>query len=174
MCGLVDHYLGLFAQLEPDPLPDRWPPATNFRSPGKALLLMAVLDQIAHHRLHRNFVAPGPELAERFVGYQGRLPTEISSVDMVDPFIGLGAEEFWHLRPRARHDSADQQGITTIERMRECYYGAKFSDDLFPLLQMQTSREKLHNVLLESYFSPELQHKLRDYSSQPVSVSEQR
>jgi hypothetical protein len=57
--------------------------------------------------------------------------------------------------------------------MRECYFGAKLSDELFPLLQMQTSREKLRNVLLKNTFSPELQRELRDYSSRPISVSEQ-
>ena len=173
MCGLVDHYLGLFTRLETEPLPDRWPATTNYRSPGKGLLLMAVLDSIAHHLLHRSLVEPTPELVERFGGYLGRLPAEVNLVNMVEPFIGLGGEEFWHLRPRGGHDPADFKAITTVERMRECYFGAKLSDELFPLLQMQTSREKLRDALLVTYFSSELQHGLRDYSSQPMIVSEQ-
>ena len=173
MCGLLDHYLGLFAHLETELFPDRWPAATNFRSPGKGLLLMVVLDSIAHHRLHRNFVEPSPELVERFEGYQERLPSDIGRINLAEPFIELEAEEFWHLRPRSGHDPADQEAITTVERMRESYFGAKLSDELFPLLQMQTSREKLRNVLLKNNFSPELQRELRDYSSRPISASEQ-
>ena len=173
MCGLVDHYLGLFARLETDPLPERWPATTNYRSPGKGLLLMAVLDLIAHHRLHRNFIEPTTELVERFSGYLGRLPTDVGRINLAEPFIDLGDEEFWHLRPRGRQSPSDPEDITTVERMRECYFGAKLSDELFPLLQMQTSREKLRTVLLKSYFSPELQHELWDYSARPIQVSEQ-
>ena len=173
MCGLMDHYLGLFSRLETEPLPECWPAATNFRSPGKGLLLMGVLDLIAHQRLHRNFVEHTTELVERFTGYLGRLPADIGRINLAEPFIDLGGEEFWHLRPRGGQSSSDPEAITTVERMRECYFGAKLSDELFPLLQMQTSREKLRAVLLKSYFAPELQHELRDYSSRPVPVSEQ-
>ena len=172
MCGMVDHYLRVFAALETDLHPERWPAATNFRSPGKPLLLMAVLNLISDGRLHRNFVEPTPELLQRFLGYQRLLPSEIGSVEMAEPFIGLEIEEFWHLCPRSGKDPADAGAIKTVAQMREYYFGAKFSDDLFPLLQMQTSREKLRTTLLESYFSVELQKGLRDFSAEPVTASE--
>jgi putative restriction endonuclease len=168
MCGMVDHYLGVFARLETGILPDSRPEAINFRSPGKPLLLMAVLDLIARHRLNRNFIEITDELSGRFAGYLGRLPTEIGSVRLAGPFIGLQSENFWHLRPRAVHGPADPKTITTVAQLREYYFGAKFSDDLFPLLQMQTSREKLRTALLETYFSVELQKRLRDFSKELV------
>ena len=173
MCGMVDHYLGVFGRLETEIIADSWPEATNFRSPGKALLLMAVLDLIAHHRLNRNFIEITDELSGRFEGYLGRLPTEIGSVDLAVPFIGLERENFWHLRPRNVHGPVDTAAITTVAQLREYYFGAKISDDLFPLLQMQTTREKLRTVLVESYFSVELQKRLRDFSTELVSASQQ-
>lgn len=172
MCGMVDHYLRVFAALETDLHPERWPAVTNFRSPGKPLLLMAVLKLISDGRLHRNFVEPTPDLLQRFVAYQRLLPSEIGSVEMAVPFIGLEIEEFWHLCPRSGKDPADAGAIMTVAQMRKYYFGAKLSDDLFPLLLMQTSREKLCTTLLESYFSAELQKGLRDFSAEPVTASE--
>ena len=75
--------------------------------------------------------------------------------------------------PSAGQAQVDLETIKTVEQMRECCFGAKLSDDLFPLLQMQTSREKLRIVLLKTCVSPELQHELWDYSARPIQVSEQ-
>jgi putative restriction endonuclease len=162
MCGMVDHYLKVFAGLK-----------TEVVSPDKPLLLMAVLDLIAHGRLHRNFIDPSPELVLRFQDYQKLLPSKIVSVNLAEPFIGLETEDFWHLRPCHLDGVTREHGINTVEILRTCYFGAKLSDDLFPLLQMPASREKLRNVLLESYFSKERQQQLRELSSKLIPATEQ-
>ena len=169
MCGMVGHYLIEFSRLLTEEGKTGGSDLIGF---GKPLLLMAVLDLIAQGRLQRNFVEPSQELVRRFQDYQKLLPAAIGWVNLAEPFVGLGSESFWHLRPRGRQYFVDQSAITSVERLRECCFGAKFSDDLFPLLQMQTSRKKLRDVLVESYFSLELQQGLRDYSSQPFTVSE--
>ena len=164
MCGLVDHYLHVFSQLKIYQSGDGWSESTTFRSPCKPLLLLSVLDLIAHGSLNRNFIEPSDELSERFGSYLLLMPALDKRPPVAYPFVSLQDDGFWWLRPRAEFDPGDDQPINSAERLRECYFGAKVDDNLFPLLQMQTSREKLRDVLVVSYFAPGLQPRLREHS----------
>ncbi len=79
---------------------------------------------------------------------------------MAYPFIYLQSDGFWNLQQKPDASVKSGQTISTVKRLRECFYGGKFNDDLFPLLQMQTSREKLRGVLIKTYFSSEFQPRL--------------
>lgn len=164
MCGLVDHYLRVFSQLKIAENSDGSSESTNLRSPCKPLLLLSVLDLIALGSLNRNFIEPSDELSERFRGYLLLMPAICIRPPMAYPFVSLQSDGFWWLRPRAESEPGDGQPISSVERLRECYFGATVDDNLYPLLQMQTSREKLRDVLVESYFVPELQPRLREHS----------
>ena len=83
---------------------------------------------------------------------------------MAYPFFYLQSADLWSLKPRLDAKIKPGQTIKSMKKLRELYYGAKFSEDLFPLLQMQTSREKLRAVLIYTYFSPEIQQRLWEQS----------
>ena len=163
MCGMLDHYLEAFSRLSIEVAPHSWPAATTHRSPGKPLLLLSVLDLIANGGLHRNFIEPSAELNDRFDSFLGLLPPLKGSVLIAESFVGLESDGFWQLRPRAGYESLPGQEITSVERLRVCYFGAILNDDLFPLLQMRTSREKLRTVLVASYFAHEFQTQVSEY-----------
>lgn len=164
MCGMVDHYLRVFAELKPDENHGGGSAATAFKSVCKPLLLLSVLDLIAHGSLNRNSIEPSNELSERFRSYLLLLPAINTQPGMAYPFVSLQSDGFWCLRPRPEFEPGDGQPIKSVEHLRECYFGAALNDDLFPLLQMQASREKLRGALVESYFTSLLQSRLRDHS----------
>lgn len=163
MCGMLDHYLQAFSRLSIEVAPRKWPAATTHRSPGKPLLLMSVLDLIANGGLHRNLIEPSAELNDRFDSFLGLMSPSKGSVHMAGSFVGLESDGFWQLRPRGGHELLPGQEITSVERLRACYFGAILNDDLFPLLQMRTSREKLRTVLVTTYFAHEFQTQVSEY-----------
>lgn len=162
MCGMLDHYLLSFANIRVNTNPSSWPEASNFKSPYKPFLLLSVLDLIAGGSITRNFIEPSPELAETWQGYMAVLSSMNRQASMAYPFFTMGKEEFWNLRPRDGMAVKPGQTITSLNRLREYYYGAKLNDDLFPLLVMKPSREKLRTILLESFFNLEFRAILRE------------
>lgn len=164
MCGMLDFYLQAFSKLRADLNRTSWTPSTNYRSPYKPFLLLSVLDLVGVGSINKNFIDPSFELTETFQGYIALLPPMNRQASMAYPFFYLQSSGFWHLQPRSDADIKPGQTISTIKRLRECYYGAKVNDDLYPLLQMQTSREKLRAMLIESYFAPEIQQLLWEQS----------
>ena len=75
------------------------------------------------------------------------------------PFYHMD-DAFWELVPQLGH--IHQRGLTvsSVKRLQELYLGARFDDELYPLLLMETHREKIRAVLIQTYFSPPLQQKL--------------
>lgn len=160
MCGMLDHYLRAFAQLQMEEDRTAWIEATNHRPPCKPFLLMSVMDLIAHGALNRDFIEPSSDLSEMFQGYLALLPPLYRRSNMAHPFFNLQSDGFWELRPRADAEIPSGQAISSVKRLRQYYYGARVAGDLLPLMQMQTSRDKLRAVLIASYFSTGLQPRL--------------
>ena len=168
MCGMLDHYQHLFTRLRVDTNPRTWTAATTFRAPYKPLLLLATMDLIAHIAITRNFIEVSDELSETWLAYLALMPPMNRRVSMAASFFSMGNEGFWHLKSRTGLEARQRQPIRSLKRLREHYYGAKVNDDLFPLLQMRPSREKLRTVLIETYFGSELWSLLREQSAHRV------
>lgn len=164
MCGMLDHYLHEFSKLRTDTNRKSWTPSTNYKSPYKPFLLLSILDLIGTGSITKNFIEPSSELTETFQGYIAMLPPMNRQASMAYPYFYLQSSGFWNLQPRSDITIKAGQTISTVKRLRELYYGAKFSDDLFQLLQMPTSREKLRAVLIETFFAPEIQPRLLEQS----------
>jgi len=164
MCGMLDNYLLAFSKLRTDTNRSTWTEATNYRSPYKPFLLLSAMDLIAYGSVTKNYIEPSFELTETFQGYITLLPPMNRQSSMAYPFFYLNSAGFWNLQPRPDTNVKPGQTISTVKRLRECFYGAKFNDDLFPLLQMQTSREKLRSVLIGTYFLQEIQPRLWEQS----------
>ena len=162
MCGKIDCYLRAFSKLRTDKNKKRWTVTTCYQAPHKPFLLLSILDLIASGTITRNFIEPSFELAELFTGYWNRIMPMGPSGSMSYPFYHLESSEFWHLvsPPDVPHERG--RTISSVKRLRGLYLGARFSDDLYSLLLMEKSREKLRDVLIRTYFSPEKQNILQE------------
>lgn len=165
MCGMLDHYRHLFRRLRVDTSPHGWNAATTFRAPYKPFLLLSIMDMIANGSITRNFIEPSAELSETWRAYLALTPQANGRAPMAASFFRMGNEGFWHLKPRAGLKQIQGEPITSMKRLKEYYYGAQVNDDLFPLLQMQPSREKLGTAVIENYFGNDLGPRLREHSA---------
>ncbi len=156
MCGKIDCYLAAFAKLRTDKNRTRWSAETCFRAPHKPFLLLSILDQIAQGGITRNFIEPSFELAETFVQYWSRVMPLASSGNVAYPYFYMDSEPFWKLVPKPGVEVPAGKVVSSMKKIRELYLGAKLDEELFPLLQMPSLRERLRAVLVETYFAPEV------------------
>lgn len=154
MCGRLDFFIKAFATLRTDRSKKNWPGATYHQSPYKPFLLLAVLDFIEAGLIVRNFIEPSFELAQTFQNYCALVLPPERKASMSYPFYHLESSAFWKLKPRTGEIHRTGLVVSSVKRLRELYHGAKFTDDLYPLLQMPVSREKLRTVLVEKNFVP--------------------
>lgn len=157
MCGRLDYYLLLFSKTCEGP--NGSSPLTCARDWFWCpLLLAAVLENIDSGHITRNYILPSPELEETYQ-LSSSMVTGHSEVQpsMAIPFWNLQFSGFWLLRPKNPEQQLDGVQISDMEQLQQLVYGAVFPEDLFPLLQMQSSREKLKRILIQSYLPKEQQ-----------------
>lgn len=161
MCGRLDFYLQAFTLL----------PFNNSNiSASKAenhhvcqpLLLLSVFDLITSGRIRRNFVDISYDLAETYADYWKTIATNELSCSLASPFVGLAAADFWHLVPRPKKTSSEPTCTDSIFELKDACLGARFDEELFPLLLMKSSREKSRKVLLENSFTDQQKLKLQE------------
>jgi putative acetyltransferase len=162
MCGLLDYYLSKCAQLTADKNPSRWPMQTAFRDPHEPLLLLAVLKLIETGGITRNFIEPSAELSNTFYHFWNEvMPPDIPG-NIASPFITLTASGFWHLRPRLGISQDRKLTRPSLPELQNMYFGAMIDENLFPLLVMKVSREKIRTRILHSYFAQEIHSMIFD------------
>lgn len=150
----IDYYLAAFAKLRTDRNRNRWSAETCYCAPHKPFLLLAILDQIAQGGIVSNFVEPSFELAETFGQYWDRIKSLGSSGKVAYPYFHMNSESFWELIAKPAVEAPVGRVISSMKKIREFYLGAKLDEELFGLLLMPSSRERLRNVLIEKYFAP--------------------
>lgn len=182
MCGKIDCYVKAFSSLRTDKNRKRWSADTWFQAPHEPFLLLSILDLIASGSINKNFIEPSFELAETFADYWSGIMPVGTSGSMSYPFYHLESSGFWHLvnQPGVPHQPG--RTIRSVKRLRELYLGARFDDDLFPLLVMQSSRNKLRGAIISTFFAPDIQailteqaainHDAFQYSNSILSTAE--
>lgn len=151
MCARIHFYLEAFASLK--------------ACPHEPLLLLTVLDLVGTRQINRNFFDLSPALEKQYEVYRASLSAVTSSSPAI-PFCTLVDTGFWHLVPR-RHVPWPDSKPATLDKLRTVCLGAKVDDDLYPLLVMETSRERLRSVLLETYFEQEERSAIRAVALSP-------
>jgi putative restriction endonuclease len=154
MCGRLDYYLNAFSSLSTNKNRNHWPKTTKFQAPHKPFLLLSIFDLIASGTIVRNFIEPSFELAETFSGYWQRIMPIGSSGSMSYPFYFLYTSDFWHLVGQHGRPHRNGRKISSVSGLKKFYLGAKFKEDLYSLLVMESSREKLRETIIQKYFSP--------------------
>jgi putative restriction endonuclease len=164
MCGKIDCYLKLFANLRTDKNRNRWTAATAFQAPHKPFLLLSILDLVAQHVITSEFIEASFELAETFAQYWQRVLPFSPTGKMAYPFFHMSGEPFWKLVPRPSVQPPTGRVISSMKKIREIYLGAKLDKELMPLLFMEPLRERLRATLITTYFAPEVQPSLLEQS----------
>jgi|GEM_PF-3099697 len=154
MCGMIHHFIDLFSAIS-CPGKRTLTPENNGSAPWPQLLLIVILDGIGQKNIVRNFISPTPELEAQFYRYAHNVGLPVTEDDFGAAFFSLQASGFWHLVDRPGEKEEIQLSCGTA-RFRTRYLGAKFSEDLYPLLVMEPSRNRLRQILIEGYFSSPL------------------
>ncbi|NWJ46937.1 MAG: HNH endonuclease [Chloroflexi bacterium] len=161
MSEVLQKYAILFSKLNREKNRS-WGDTLSNGAPYKPLLLLSVIDLIERGEIHDNLVELTPELGEMFNLYCARiLPMGVSG-EIALPFYHLKSDGFWHLLPRPGFEDVIKYGgpIRSSGKIRDMLLGATFDNELYQLLATKEERDLLRRVLIESYFSFDLQQKL--------------
>lgn len=163
MCGRLDYFLDAFANLRLINTGENGDVNSNNRTRQTSLLLLAVIDEIESGTIVRNFISPSPGLEQLFDDYCTlSLPLDCLA-SLAIPFCHLAETPFWELKPQPGKFFGRNLETMTMSELRSHYFGAKFSDDLYPLLQMETFRQQLRQVLIDSYFDDAEGQRINDF-----------
>lgn len=149
MCGMLDGYLAAFADLQTGE--DQLGTALGAIATAQhqSVLLLSVLELIDSGYIKRNFISPDQELLERYTTILSRVTPQCATVDMSLPFQDLQNNDFWQL-VASDPQRTDHQRVGSLPTLQEQYLGARLAKDLYPLLLMPSSRNKLKEVLLRT------------------------
>jgi putative restriction endonuclease len=110
-------------------------------------------------RLRRDILEPGRDLRDDLVDLFDRYWERVLPLNrpgnLALPFFHLQGDGFWHLLPRQDRISFGSQ-ITSLTRLREEAIGARMNEELYGLFESEENRDRLRDVLIETYFLPEI------------------
>lgn len=119
-------------------------------APHKAMMLIAVMDEIANGHLTNGFVPHNDRMVkafectwQKYVGASGVFKSVLAT-----PFFHLSNEPFWKLM---KSDCYVEKKEYSLGALRESFYGAKISDDLYQYMEEPASRQRLMRALLDKY-----------------------
>ena len=73
------------------------------------------------------------------------------------PFPRLQSDGFWHRIANPGYDAKTDYNISSMTKLCEIYAGARLDDALFVYLMDPVAQERLRDVLVQTYFAPEIQ-----------------
>ncbi len=165
---MADRELGrfrdAFARLRSDKSASRWPAETRHRAPHKPLLLLTIMDLVAQEYLRDAFVPLDDRLLEEFDHYWASVLPGGRTSDLALPYFHLKSDGFWSLVPRPGMEQvvAAVDQIRSLGPLRASVLGARLDPNLFHLLVQRDTRNALRQVLIETYFAPDLWPTLLD------------
>jgi putative restriction endonuclease len=151
--GIVG-YARRFARLRTNRNRKVWSEVTAHQAPHKPILLLCVLDLFDSGEISSNLVEISDDLAELFSRHWEHVLLFSRPGNLALPFFHLQGDGFWQLLPRHEGISLGSQ-ITSLARLREEMIGARLDEDLYELIGSKENRDRLRNVLIQTYFSPE-------------------
>jgi putative restriction endonuclease len=123
--------------------------------PHKAVMLLAVLSLADNGQLVENRIVYGPELLELFKRFFAVVRGPTDQCTPYNPFFFLRREEFWHLHPQPKQESAlgvmRNPGGAGMLMTTVAY--ASLDEELFRLVAQAVSRETLRMAIVDRYFS---------------------
>ena len=119
-------------------------------APHKAMMLIAVMEEIANGHLTNGFVPHNDRMAKAFESAWHKHVGQSSVFNPVfaTPFFHLNNEPFWKLM---KSDCYVEKKEYSLGALRESFYGAKLSGDLFQYMEDPVSRLRLKRALLDKF-----------------------
>lgn len=119
-------------------------------APHKAVMLLAVIEEVACGNITNGFVPLNERMVEAFERQWERHVGESALFNPVfaTPFFHLEFESFWELM---RRDPFQKRQEYTLPQLRENFYGAKIPDELCEYMAEPASRRVLQKALIEQY-----------------------
>ncbi len=154
---MLEEYFHKFSRLRTDRGRDRFPKSTNHRAPHKPFLLLSIIDLIAQGQIIENFIDPCFELVDTWNGYWNAIMPIGHHSSMAHPFPRLKNDGFWHRIANPGYDAEAEYNVSSMNRLRVIYAGARLDSALFGYMLESASREQLRAVLVQTYFAPEIQ-----------------
>lgn len=154
----LELYLKQFGHLRLDTNSRRWTAMTTYRAPHKPLLLLSILDLFAQGCIRTNLIEVTPELGGLFASYWSIIFSDGRRGNLALPFFHLRSSSFWHLIPRPGQEALLEAigQVDTLAHLERTVIGATLDDELFELLQTEQARNALRNILIKTYFAPDL------------------
>ena len=159
---MLENYLHKFERLRTDRGRNRYPGSTNHRAPHKPFLLLSIMDLIAQGQIVTNFIEPSFELVDTWNGYWKTVMPAGHWSSMAYPFPRLQSDGFWKRIAKPGYDAGTDYNVSSMAKLREIYAGAKLDDDLFRYLMDPVTRERFRSVLIQTYFSQQVQPLLEE------------
>lgn len=119
-------------------------------APHKAMMLIAVMEEIANGHITNGFVPLNDTMVRAFESAWKRYVgcSSVFNPLFATPFFHLGSEPFWELM-KSNHYVVKKE--YSLAALRESFFGAKLPDDLFGYMEDAASRQLLKRVFLEKY-----------------------
>jgi putative restriction endonuclease len=159
----IDDYARRFARLRTNRNRKIWSEVTAHQAPHKPILLLCVLDLFDSGEIPSNLIEISDDLAELFSRYWERVLPFSRPGNLALPFFHLQGDGFWHLLPGHESISISSQ-ITSLPRLREEITGARLDENLYDLVRSKENRDRLRDVLIETYFSPKTRRLVAEQS----------
>jgi len=179
---MIERYIQRFSKLRTDKNRNRWPSITYHKAPHKPFLLLSIMDLISQGIITSSFIEPSFELVETFNIYWSRIMPAGASTSMAHPFPRLKTDGFWERIPNPGYDADTDYNVNTMSKIREIYAGARLDEELFQLMSLSDSRQKLRTALLVNYFAPAIQpviveqwmvnYEAHEYSKELLKISD--
>jgi putative restriction endonuclease len=125
-------------------------------APHKAVLLLAIIEQIKNDEVRGNQIFITPELVARFKDLWCQLVDDsFFSPNFSLPFYHLKSDGFWHLQTKFGRELilTSSHSIKSFAQLKEVIEFAYFDEALFLLLYDEHTRSVLKQTLLSRYFS---------------------
>ena len=132
---------------------------TQHRAPHKPLLLLAVMDLFAEGNLASNRIEATPELSELSTLYWSMIMPSDQRASISLPFFHMKSDNFWYLEPQPDQAAilAATPQIRSFSQLQKLVRYARLDAELYTLLCVEEFRNLLRTVLIETYFSKEVQ-----------------
>jgi putative restriction endonuclease len=124
-------------------------------APHKAILLLAIIEEIKNDQVRNNRIFITPELVARFKDLWSQLVADsYFTANFSLPFYHLKSEGFWHLQTRFGRELilTSSHSIKSFAQLKEVIEFAYFDQALFNLLCDEHTRNVLNQTLLSRYF----------------------
>ena len=137
----LDYYISCFTNL-------KRASKAGEKSPHKVIVLLALIDYVEQGLAATNMIALSEEFEQTFHNvWHERVGVSAKYHDELHPgFFGMKSEPFWHLQPWSQGNSL--KNCVSMESLTSVYEGAIFDEELFTLITIPDSREKLRTTLV--------------------------